>query len=305
MQTDQNAPMDRSLKIAIASLGVSIVVLAVKYLAYYLTGSVALYSDALESIINVATAIGAIIAIRIAATPPDSNHPYGHSKAEYLAAVVVGALIIVAALAILQEAYHAYFTPKPIEAPVQGLVVSGFATALNMLWSLFLVRQGRIHRSAALVADGKHLFADVVTSIGVIVGVGAVVMSGILQLDSIIAALVALNVLWSGWGVLRESTSSLLDEAAPASELEQIQKIISENAAGALEAHALRSRHAGRLIFVDFHLVVPGAMTTEEAHDICDRIETALKQAIPSLNVTIHVEPERKLEQTGVPVLTI
>ncbi|EFG8199859.1 cation transporter [Escherichia coli] len=297
--------MDRSLKIAIASLGVSIVVLAVKYLAYYLTGSVALYSDALESIINVATAVGAVIAIRIAAAPPDSEHPYGHSKAEYLAAVVVGALIIVAALAILQEAYHAFFTPKPIEAPAQGLLVSAIATALNLVWSWFLVRQGRAHRSAALVADGKHLFADVVTSIGVIVGVGAVVLTGILQLDSIIAALVALNVLWSGWGVLRESTSSLMDEAAPDAELEQIRQIISSNAEGALEAHALRTRHAGRITFVDFHLVVSGSMSTEAAHDICDRIEDALKAAIPGLNVTIHVEPERKAKHTGVPVLKI
>lgn len=297
--------MDRSLKIAIASLFISVLVLGIKYAAFLITGSIALYSDALESIINVATATGAIIAIRIAAAPPDSNHPYGHSKAEYLAAVVVGALIIVAAIAILQEAYHAFFSPKTIEAPVKGLLVSGVATALNMLWSLLLIRQGRANRSAALTADGKHLMADVVTSFGVIIGVGAVIMTGILQLDSIIAALVALNVLWSGWWVLRDSTSSLLDEAAPAGELEQIQKIISENASGALEAHALRSRHAGRITFVDFHLVVPGVMSTEDAHDICDRIEAALKEAIPAINVTIHVEPERKLEQTGVPVLTV
>lgn len=297
--------MERSLKIAVASLGISVVVLAIKYAAYLLTGSVALYSDALESIVNVATAAGAIIAIRIAATPPDSEHPYGHSKAEYLAAVVVGALIIVAALAILQEAYHAFQSPKPIQAPVNGLIVSGLATGLNMLWSFFLIRQGRLYRSAVLVADGKHLFADVITSFGVIIGVAAVVLTGILQIDSIIAALVALNVLWSGWNVLRESTSSLLDEAAPTGELEQIQKIISANAEGALEAHALRSRHAGRITFVDFHLVVPGTMSTEDAHDICDRIEDALKEAIPSLNVTIHVEPERKAKHTGVPVLTV
>lgn len=297
--------MELTLKIAIVSLVVSVVVLGIKYAAYLLTGSVALYSDALESIVNVATAAGAIIAIRIAAAPPDADHPYGHSKAEYLAAVAVGALIIVAAVAILQEAYHAFFAPTPIEAPVRGLVVSGIATALNMLWSFYLMRQGRLNRSAALVADGKHLFADVVTSFGVIIGVAAVVITGILQLDSIIAALVALNVLWSGWGVIRDSTSSLIDEAAPAEEREIIQKIISENATGALEAHALRSRHAGRITFVDFHLVVPGAMSTEEAHDICDRIENALKEAIPGLNVTIHVEPERKLEQTGVPVLTM
>ncbi|MGB6117022.1 MAG: cation diffusion facilitator family transporter [Mesorhizobium sp.] len=297
--------MAQTLKIAIVSLVVSVLVLGIKYAAYLLTGSVALYSDALESVVNVATAAGAIIAIRIAATPPDADHPYGHSKAEYLAAVVVGAMIIVAAIAILREAYAAYFAPTPIEAPLQGLVVSGVATALNMLWSFYLMRQGRQNKSAALVADGKHLFADVVTSFGVIIGVIAVVMTGILQLDAIIAALVALNVLWSGWRVIKESTSSLIDEAAPPAERELIQKIISENATGALEAHALRSRHAGRLTFVDFHLVVPGAMTTEDAHDICDRIEHALKAAIPGLNVTIHVEPERKLEQTGVPVLTL
>ncbi len=295
--------MDRSLKIAIGSLGVSVVVLAIKYAAYLLTGSIALYSDALESIINVATAVAAIIAIRIAATPADAEHPYGHSKAEYISAVVVGALIIVAALAILREAYGAFLQPTPIETPWKGLAVSTAATVLNALWSLNLIRQGRLHRSAALVADGKHLMADVVTSGGVLVGVVGVVLTGILQLDAAIAALVALHVLWSGWGVIRENTSGLLDEAVAPAELEGIRRTISAHAGGALEVHALRTRHAGRVTFIDFHLVVPGAMPTEQAHDICDRIEDAIMEMVPSANVTIHVEPERKVEQVGVPVV--
>jgi cation diffusion facilitator family transporter len=146
--------MNLSLKIAAGSLGVSLAVLAIKYVAYLLTGSVALYSDALESIINVVTAAAAIVAIRSAAVPPDAEHPYGHHKAEYLSAVIVGVMIVIAALAILHEAYGAFLAPKPIDAPWSGLAVNSVATVINVVWSGVLIRQGRLHRSAALVADG-------------------------------------------------------------------------------------------------------------------------------------------------------
>ena len=294
--------MDRSLKIALGSFGISIAVLATKYAAYLITGSVALYSDALESIINVATALAVIIAIRIAARPPDAQHPYGHHKAEYLSAVVVGVMIVVAALAILHEAYLGFLAPKPIEAAWTGLAVSTVATVFNVIWSIVLMRQGRLHRSASLVADGKHLMADVVTSVGVLIGVILVVKTGVAVLDAGIAALVALHVLWSGWGVIRESTSGLLDEAAPPDELARIREVISLNAGDAIEAHALRTRHAGKATFIDFHLVVPTSMSVGAAHEICDRLEAAIKAAVEGAITTIHVEPEAKAKHKGIVV---
>jgi len=182
--------MDKSLKIALGSLAVSLVVLAVKFTAYLITGSLALYSDALESIINVATSIAAIIAIRIAARPPDAEHPYGYHKAEYMSAVVIGALIIAAALAILHEAYGGFLAPRAIDAPWTGLTIGMVATILNAGWGVLIIGQGRLHRSAALVADGKHTLADVVTSLGVLVGVVLTVLTGIAVLDACIAVLV-------------------------------------------------------------------------------------------------------------------
>jgi divalent metal cation (Fe/Co/Zn/Cd) transporter len=197
--------MHLSLKIAASSLAVSLAVLAIKYGAYLLTGSIALYSDALESIINVVTAAAAIVAIQSATRPADAEHPYGHHKAEYLSAVVVGVMIVVAAVAILREAYGAVLAPKPIDAPWIGLAVNTVATVINFAWSGVLIRQGRRHRSAALVADGKHLLVDVVTSLGVLVGVVLVVLTGIDVLDAAIAALVALHVLRSGWATASAS----------------------------------------------------------------------------------------------------
>lgn len=286
--------MDLSLKIALGSFGMSFAVLAIKSVAYLVTGSVALYSDALESIINVATAVAAIVAIRIAARPADAKHPYGHHKAEYISASIVGVMIVAAAVTILHEAWLGFVSPKQLEALGSGLAVSAVATALNALWSATLIRQGRANRSAALVADGKHLFADVVTSLAVLVGVGLVMATGITTLDAVIAALVALNVLWSGYGVIRDSLSSLMDETAPESELALIREAIRGAAYGAVEVHDLRTRHAGKATFVDFHLVVPSAMVAGEAHRICERVELAIAKELAGASVSIHVEPEHE-----------
>jgi cation diffusion facilitator family transporter len=290
--------MHLSLKIAASSLAVSLAVLAIKYGAYLLTGSIALYSDALESIINVVTAAAAIVAIQSATRPADAEHPYGHHKAEYLSAVVVGVMIVVAAVAILREAYGAVLAPKPIDAPWIGLAVNTVATVINFAWSGVLIRQGRRHRSAALVADGKHLFVDVVTSLGVLVGVVLVVLTRIDVLDAAIAALVALHVLRSGWGVIRDSTSGLLDESAPPEELTRIREVISLNTGDATKTHDLRTRHAGRTTFIEFHLVVPGSMSVERSHEICDRLEAALQRE--GAVVMIHVEPDHEATQAQV-----
>lgn len=237
--------MDKSLKIALGSLGVSLVVLAVKFTAYLITGSLALYSDALESIINVATSIAAIIAIGIAARPPDAEHPYGYHKAEYMSAVVIGALIIAAALAMLHEAYGGFLAPRAIDAPWTGLAIGMVATILNAGWGVLIIRQGRLQRSAALVADGKHMLADVVTSLGVLVGVVLTVLTGIAVLDACIAVLVALHVVWNGYRILRENARALMDEAAPAEELERIRAAISGSAGGGRCHHPRRAGTQG------------------------------------------------------------
>lgn len=300
----KTATITSTRKIAMYSFAVSLVVLAIKFAAYKVTGSVALFSDAAESVINVATAIAAVIAIRYASQPADKEHPYGHHKAEYFSAIIVGAMIIVAGLVILHEAYNGFIAPKPIDAPLLGLGISSIATVLNAAWSAVLIRNGRKQRSPALVSDGKHLLADVVTSIGVVIGVGLVVVTKIEVLDAGIAALVALHVLWSGWEVIRENSGGLLDESAPEEEMARIRAVIAANAGEAIEAHGVRARNASRATFIEFHLVVPGAMTVERSHAICDQLEEALKEALDEAIVTIHVEPEDKAEHLGIPVLT-
>lgn len=295
--------MNRTLQIAMGSLIVGLIVLALKLLAWRITGSVALYSDAMESIVNVATALAALIAVRIAMRPADANHPYGHHKAEYFSAVMEGVMIIVAALLILHKAWQGFLAPQPVEAPVMGLAINGAAGVLNAIWCWVLISQGRILRSPALLADGKHLLTDVVSSFGVIVGVALAVLTGWLVLDSVLAALVAVNILWSGWKVMKESMSGLMDEAAPENMLATIRAVISREATGALEAHDVRTRVAGQVTFIDFHLVVPGDLTVEEAHCICDRIEAALKAEVAGAQITIHIEPEHKAKHCGVVVL--
>jgi cation diffusion facilitator family transporter len=295
--------MDKIQKLAIGSIFVGTLVLVLKYAAYYMTGSIALYSDALESIINVVTAVAAFMAVRLSATPADANHPYGHHKVEYFSAVLEGVLIIVAALAILREAYLGLLTPTVIDAPARGLAINGLASVINAVWSWLLIREGRRLRSPALVADGRHLLTDVVTSVGVIGGLLLVPLTGWSWLDPVLAAIVAFNILWSGWGLIKESIGGLMDEALPETTLVRVREIIAINAEGALEAHDLRTRHAGRMTFIDFHLVVPGSMSVTDAHDICDRLERALKAHIEDALITIHVEPDEKAKHAGIVVL--
>jgi cation diffusion facilitator family transporter len=295
--------MDKIQKLAIGSIFVGTVVLALKYAAYHLTGSIALYSDALESIINVVTALAAFMAVRMSAAPPDANHPYGHHKVEYFSAVLEGVLIIVAALMILREAYYGFLAPRVLDAPGVGLALNGVAALVNAFWSWILIREGRRLRSPALAADGRHLLTDVVTSFGVLAGLLLVPVTGLHQLDPALAALVALNILWSGWGLMKESIGGLMDEAVPEKVLGQIREIIAGNADGAIEAHDLRTRHAGRMTFIDFHLVVPGGMSVTDAHEICDRLERALKAKVEDAMITIHVEPAEKAKHAGIVVL--
>ncbi|EKS28214.1 cation diffusion facilitator family transporter [Afipia felis] len=296
--------MGTSLKLAAGSIVVGCLVLALKYAAYYVTGSVALYSDALESILNVATAVAAFIAVRVSATPPDANHPYGHQKAEYLSAIAEGVLILAAALAIFYAAYRGFLQPRPLEAPLKGLLINAAASSINAAWYFILLKAGKRLRSPALIADAKHLWTDVVTSAGVLVGVALVWLTNQPFLDPLIAAMVAVNILWAGWKLMRSSVGGLMDEVVPEETLAKIREIISSHAEGALEAHDLRTRQAGRAIFIDFHLVVPGNMTVSESHMLCDKIEAALRKEISDIMISIHVEPEEKAKHPGgVPVV--
>lgn len=297
------ARQSSAARLAAGSVAVAVAVLALKAIAWWVTGSVALYADALESIVNVAAALAALLAVRLSALPADANHPYGHAKVEYFSAVLEGALIIVAALLILHEAWGAYLAPHRPEQARIGLAVAAVASGINAAWALHLGRRGRALRSPALIADARHLWSDVVTSAGVLVGVGLVTLTGILWLDPLLAALTALNILISGARLLRESVGGLMDEAVPPATMERIRRIVAEQASGAIEAHDLRSRHAGRHTFLEFHLVVPGDMRVRESHEICDRIEAALKAELEGAIITIHVEPEGKAKQQGVPVL--
>lgn len=283
--------------IGVGSIAVAVIVLGLKYAAYLVTGSVALYSDALESIVNLVAAGAALVAINISARPADKNHPFGHHKAEYLSAVLEGSLIVVAALLIIREAYDALVAPRALSEFGFGVALSLLATALNGGWSAFLIRRGRQFRSPALVADGWHLLSDVLTSAGVLVGLVLAWLTGYNVLDPLLAIAVAGYILWSGSKIVLSSISGLLDEAANSDIQARIREAIKRSGDGALEAHDVRTRQAGRAIFIEFHLVVPGTMTVNAAHDICDRLEAALETEIEGSEVVIHVEPEYKAKK--------
>lgn len=286
--------MSRTMKLAIGSLIVGFAVLALKAIAAWISGSVALTADALESTVNVATAFAALIAIRVAAIPADANHPYGHHKAEFFSAVLEGVMIVIAALLILRHAYFGILAPAPIAAPGLGLALNLGATVVNAWWAWVLIRNGRREKSPALVADGTHLFTDVLTSFGVAAGLFLALLTGWWLLDPLMAIVVALNILWSGGKLIQQSLSGLMDEAVPPATLATVRDAIKAEAGGAVEAHDLRTRHAGPVTFIDFHLVVPGGMSVFDAHEICDRIERALEAALGDVIISIHVEPEHK-----------
>jgi cation diffusion facilitator family transporter len=285
------------------SIGVGVLVLALKGIAWWITGSAALFSDALESTLHPAASGLAMYAIRLANTPADANHPYGHAKAEFFAAVVEGVLIVVAALAIFGHAWQSWVVAKPIANPFTGIGVSAVATVLNGTMGLALVRVGRRIRSPALAADGRHLLADVATSCGIAIGVTLAVLTHVHQLDPVLAAATGVYVLISGMRIISASVHGLMDSAPSTDVIARVRALVGKAAEGALEVHDLRMRYAGRVTFLEFHLVVPGTMTVAESHAICDRIEAALKSEMEHLEIIIHVEPEAKAKQPGVRVL--
>lgn len=275
------------------SLVVALLVLGLKAFAYLLTGSVALLSDALESTVNVAATLLALFAIRFAQRPPDETHPFGHSKAEYFSAVLEGVLVVLTAFLIAKESIPRLLHPRPLGDLGPGLLVSLLASLINGLLAWHLLRQGRRLRSPALTADGYHVLSDVLSSVGVLAGVSLAWATGLWVLDPLLALLVAGDILLMGFRLVRQSVGGLMDEGLSPAEVSRIRKTIAEALGGrALEVHDLKTRKAGNRAFLEFHLVVPGSMTVEEAHRLCDELERALEESFPGLAVTIHVEPE-------------
>ncbi len=291
------AGIDRRLAVGLGSIAVGLAVFGLKLLAWRMTGSVALFADALESIVNVVAAAAVLVALHVSAQPADSGHPFGHTKAEYFSAVLEGVLIVIAAVSILREAWQALAHPRALEAPLAGLLVNGGATVLNGAWAAVLLRFGRSWRSVALVADGHHLLADVWTSTGVLAGLLLAIATGWHFLDPIAATLVALNIIWIGLRVIRQSVGGLMDESAAPEVLGRIEAAIraaiTASSPGPASFGDLRTRHAGSRLFVELTLTVDGGTTVEAAHALCDRIEEAVTAAVDGAEVMVHVEPRR------------
>ena len=294
-----NAPASDPARVVARAARLNVVVgialLLVKTAAWWETRSVALLADALESIVNVAAASAAALAGAVSRRPPDRRHPFGHTKVEYLSAGFEGALVLAAAAAIVREAWQHLRQPHPPAALGFGLALATIAAAANAGLAAYLQRVGRRQRSPALVASGAHLWGDVITTAGVLAGLGAAWLTGRWALDPLIALLVAVNILRLGWHVVRDSVGGLMDESLAAAEVERITGIVRREMGGALQFHDLRTRRGGPRPFVELHLVVPGGMRVDEAHAICDRIEGAVQQELPGAHVVVHVEPESEL----------
>jgi cation diffusion facilitator family transporter len=296
--------MRQVVKIAIGSIAAGLLILAAKLLAAGISGSTALFSDALETLVNVASSGLALYALIVAARPADAQHNYGHGKAELLSAIATGAMILFTAVLIFQRAIGAFLHPHAL-APLLGDLGIGLALntaggALNGLWAGVLFYVGRRHRSPALIADAGHLLSDLYTTAGILVALLAASWFKLPVLDPLIALFIAGQIAFIGGKTVLRSISGLLDEAPPPEMTARIQALVREHATGAIEAHDLRMRQSGNASFLEFHLVVPGGMTVSEAHAICDRIEAALKREMEGVVITIHIEPEAKAKHEGV-----
>lgn len=283
---------DRSFLTRYAWLSISVAVLtiALKTIAYLLTGSVGLLSDAMESIVNLAGALMALAMLTIAARPADESHAYGHSKAEYFASGVEGTLILLAALSIGIAAIERIITPRPLEQIGLGLGVSVVASLANLVVAMILLRAGKRYSSITLQANSRHLLTDVWTSGGVLVGVGLVALTGWQRLDPIIALLVAANIVWSGIGILRSSISGLMDIALPVDEQEMIRKVLEIHRQAGVEYHALRTRQSGAMKFISLHVLVPGEWTVHRGHQLLEQIEADISETLPNVVVFTHLE---------------
>jgi cation diffusion facilitator family transporter len=273
------------------SVAAAVATISLKTLAYLLTGSVGLLSDAAESVVNLVAAIVAMAALRWAAKPADEEHAYGHQKAEYFSAGVEGALIFVAAISIAVTAIDRLLHPQAISDVGVGLAVSVGASAINLVVGYLLLRTGRRERSIVLEADGKHLMTDVWTSVGVVAGVAAVAITGWEPLDAIVALAVAVNIVLTGSGLVRRSVGGLMDRRLGEAERQQIEEVLDSFRDEGVQFHALRTRQAGSRAFVSVHVLVPGTWTVQRGHDLVESVEEALRERLPYATVFTHLEP--------------
>jgi cation diffusion facilitator family transporter len=278
------------VRFAWLSTAAAILTIGLKTGAYFLTGSVGLLSDALESVVNLAGGLMAVAMLTVAARPADEDHPYGHSKAEYFSSVVEGALILVAAASIGVAAIHRLIYPRPLEQIGLGLAVSVVASLVNLVVAIILLRAGRRHDSITLEANAHHLLTDVWTSAGVLVGIGAVVLTGWTRLDPIIALVVAGNIVWTGVRIMRTSVGGLMDAAISAEEQQKVRDILEAHLEEGAKFHALCTRQAGAQRFISFHMLVPGTWTVARGHQLIDHIETDLRDALSHVTVFSHLE---------------
>jgi len=284
---------DRSslTKYAWLSIGAALSTIFLKTLAFLLTGSVGLLSDAAESVVNLIGAIVALIMLTIAARPADESHAYGHSKAEYFSSGIEGVLIVIAAIFIAAAAINRLLNPQPLEEVGIGLVVAVAASTINFFVARVLLRAGKRYKSITLEADAKHLMTDVWTSVGVIGAVAAVAITGWLPLDPLIALVVAANILWTAFGLLRRSVQGLMDASLPAEEQAAVVQVLESYTSQGVQYHALRTRQSASRGFISFHLLVPGSWTVQRGHAMLDQIENEICTALPGASVTAHLEP--------------
>jgi cation diffusion facilitator family transporter len=284
-------PRTGASKFAALSIAAALATIALKTLAWWLTGSVGLLSDAIEGTINLAGATVALAMISVAARPPDEDHAYGYSKAEYFSSGLEGTLILIAAIAIGIASVDRLITPRPLENVGPGLVVSAAASLINYLVARRLYRAGDHYRSIALEADARHLMTDVWTSAGVIAGVAAVWVTGWLRLDPLIALAVAANILWSGYRLMQRSIHGLLDRAVPPEQMRALSGVLDRYRARGIDFHALRTRQAGARSFVSLHVLVPADWTVAQGHKLAHEVEVDIRAALPDATVMTHVEP--------------
>jgi cation diffusion facilitator family transporter len=273
------------------SIAAAIATILLKSVAWWLTGSVGLLSDALESFVNLAGALMALAMLSLAASPADDKHAYGHGKAEYFSSAFEGFLILLAAGSIAYTAIERFLHPQALEAVGVGLLVSVVASLINLFAARELLKAGLAYNSITLEADARHLLTDVWTSVGVIIGVGLVWVSGWLWLDPLLALLVAANIVWTGWQLLHRSASGLMDEAIPKEQIEAVEAVLNNYRQLGLAFHALRTRQAGRQAFISLHVLVPGGWTVQRGHDLAEQIEAEIRAAVPFSHLTTHLEP--------------